>query len=264
VNYYGPNRHFGEVGIMAEIPQFAALVPDARARRRTATCVALDDVELVRIDKRDFLEMLQRFRKLLDRFASTARELLAPRERVEPDPVETKTLTEFASQGLYNAQRLLAIDLDACTRCDECAKACADTHGGVTRLIRDGLRLGQWLVASACRSCSDPYCLVGCPVDAIHRHGQRKEIVIENHCIGCGLCANHCPYGNINLHGIEQVRPDPSRPGKTYKIIQQQATTCDLCTNVVGPDATVSCVHACPHHAAFRMSGEELLRAAKE
>lgn len=263
VNYFGPNRHFGEIGIMAEMPQFASLVPTELARRRTATCVALDDVELVRIDKRDFIEMLLRFRKLLDRFGTSARELLAPRQQQSPDPVDTLTLAAFTDQGLYNAQRLLAIDLEACTRCDECAKACADTHGGVTRLIRDGQRLGQWLVASSCRSCSDPYCLVGCPVDAIHRHGQRKEIVIESHCIGCGLCASHCPYGNINLHGVEQVRPDPRRPGQTYRVIQQQATTCDLCANVVGAGETVSCVHACPHHAAFRLSGEELLRLVR-
>ena len=97
-------------------------------------------------------------------------------------------------------------------------------------------------------------------MDAIHRHGQRKEIVIESHCIGCGLCATHCPYGNINLHGVEQERPDPNRPGQKYRVVQQQATTCDLCHDVVGPRDTVSCVHACPHHAAFRMSGEELLR----
>ena len=99
-----------------------------------------------------------------------------------------------------NAQRLLVLDLEACTRCDECTKACSDTHDGITRLIRDGLRIDKWLVASSCRSCSDPYCLVGCPVDAIHRDGQGKQIQIESHCIGCGLCANNCPYGNINMH----------------------------------------------------------------
>jgi ferredoxin len=45
-------------------------------------------------------------------------------------------------------------------------------------------------------------------------------------------------------------------------VVQQKATTCDLCKSV-GVDARhpldeVSCVYACPHNAAFRMSGAEL------
>jgi Fe-S-cluster-containing hydrogenase component 2 len=158
---------------------------------------------------------------------------------------------EFVEQGLYNAQRLLVLDLEACTRCDECTKACSDTHDGITRLIRDGLRIDKWLVASSCRSCSDPYCLVGCPVDAIHRDGKGKQIQIESHCIGCGLCANNCPYGNINMH----PRPKGDE-------LQHTATTCDLCSSIVGPAnwRNVSCVFACPHNAAFRMTGDELWR----
>jgi len=156
---------------------------------------------------------------------------------------------EFVEQGLYNAQRLLVLDLEACTRCDECTKACSDTHQGITRLVRDGLRIDKWLVASSCRSCSDPYCLVGCPVDAIHRDGQGKQIQIESHCIGCGLCANNCPYGNINMH-----------PRPKGDALQHTATTCDLCSSIVGPQnwRHVSCVFACPHNAAFRLTGDEL------
>ena len=64
----------------------------------------------------------------------------------------------------------------------------------------------KFLIASACRSCRDPYCLVGCPVDAIHRVSSPErpgavEITIENHCIGCGLCANNCPYPIVSKGG---------------------------------------------------------------
>src|SRR5439155_18980513 len=92
--------------------------------------------------------------------------------------VERVPLGDFLQQGLMEAQSLLVLDLEKCTRCDECTKACSDSHDGVTRLIREGLRFGKWLVASSCRSCMDPYCMVGCPVDAIHRKGTR-EIIIE-------------------------------------------------------------------------------------
>jgi CRP-like cAMP-binding protein/Fe-S-cluster-containing hydrogenase component 2 len=260
LNYLGPNKHFGEIGLVAELPQLAALIPESLLNRRTATCAALDDVELVRITKTDFQEMLRRFTKLQDRFADIAHGLLSRQSQTgQTATVRSQHLQSFTEQGLFNAQKLLVLDLEACTRCDECSKACADTHQGVTRLIRDGLRFDKWLIASACRSCSDPYCLVGCPVDAIHRDGERKEITIESHCIGCGLCANNCPYGNINMHGIPGSRPDPTHPGRSLAVVQQRATTCDLCHHIVGPHEQVSCVFACPHNAAFRMSGEELL-----
>ena len=112
-----------------------------------------------------------------------------------------------------NAQSLLVLDLEKCTRCDECTKACADTHEGVTRLIREGLRFDKFLVASSCRSCLDPYCMVGCPVGSIRRRDTR-EIIIEDWCIGCGKCAENCPYGNINMHPFPtgETAPDPDNP----------------------------------------------------
>ena len=61
------------------------------------------------------------------------------------------------------------------------------------------------------------------------------------------------------MHGVEQLRPDPVQPSRKIAVVQQKATTCDLCQNIVGPNQDVSCVFACPHHAAFRMSGSELL-----
>lgn len=257
LNYLGPNQHFGEIGLVGEMPELAELIPEGLRSRRTASCSALDDVELVRVEKSHFQEMLRRFAKLKERFAINARELL--KQQNVRSLSHKRHLQEFTEQGLFNAQKLLVLDLEACTRCDECSKACADTHGGVTRLVRDGLRFDKWLVASACRSCSDPYCLVGCPVDAIHRQGGQKEIVIESHCIGCGLCANNCPYGNINMHGVTEWRFDPAHAGRKIAVVQQRATTCDLCHDIVGPDEEVSCVFACPHNAAFRMSGQDLL-----
>ncbi len=133
-----------------------------------------------------------------------------------------------------------------CTRCDECTKACSDTHQGVTRLIREGLRFDKFLVASSCRSCLDPYCMIGCPVGSIRRK-LTSEIVIENWCIGCGLCAENCPYGNINM--VEQL--------DSKKASVRKATTCDLCQSL-GPNHEPSCVYACPHDAAHRMKGHEL------
>ena len=128
-------------------------------------------------------------------------------------------------------------------------------------MIREGLRYDKFLVASSCRSCLDPYCMVGCPVDSIHRKNSR-EIIIEDWCIGCGKCAENCPYGNINMHPFPtgELGPDPDTPGRMIPVVQQKATTCDLCREL---DGQPSCVYACPHDAAHRMSGHELLEEVR-
>ena len=55
--------------------------------------------------------------------------------------------------------------------------------------------------------------MVGCPVGSIRRRNS-LEVIIEDWCIGCGLCARNCPYGNINLHPFEVMGPDPDHAGR--------------------------------------------------
>jgi Fe-S-cluster-containing hydrogenase component 2 len=254
LSYIGPGGYFGEIGLLAEVPQIQALTA---AGVRTATCSALDHVDLVRVRGDDFRELLSAFPDLRTHLARQAVVRLEENEALRTQ-IEHVPLAEFLSQGLMNAQSLLVLDLEKCTRCDECTKACADTHEGVTRLIREGLRFDKFLVTTSCRSCLDPYCMVGCPVGSIRR-GVSREIVIEDWCIGCGLCARNCPYGNINMHPVPagQTAPDSREPERLAPVVQRKAITCDLCASL---DGQPSCVYACPHDAAHRMSGEELLK----
>jgi len=256
LTYIGPGGYFGEIGLMSHIPEVSALAP---AGVRVATCAALDHVDVVRISGEDFKQILARFPGVKDHLVRIALEHLndneAARKKVESEPLD-----EFLKQGLMNAQSLLVLDLERCTRCDECTKACADAHDGVTRLIRDGLRYDKYLVASSCRSCLDPYCMVGCPVGSIRRRNSR-EIIIEDWCIGCGKCAENCPYGNINMHPFRELHDDPMHPGRQIPVVQMKATTCDLCSEL---DGQPSCVYACPHDAAFRFKGSEFRKLVEE
>lgn len=247
LNYLSPGTGFGEIGLLSGFGDLLNEDIEGEFRRgtRTATCSALDHVELYRIRGEHFRELLKQFPEIVPSLVEEAKGLLE-NDRKTQERLVAMDAENFLEQGLFLAQSLLVLDLERCTRCDECVKSCSDTHEGVTRLIREGLRFDKFLVASSCRSCLDPLCLVGCPVDAIHRNGDSLEIEIEDYCIGCGLCSNNCPYGNINMHGF---------PGRDKAVIQQRATTCDLCRDAGGP----SCVHACPHDAAFRMTGEELM-----
>jgi Fe-S-cluster-containing hydrogenase component 2 len=121
------------------------------------------------------------------------------------------------------------------------------------------LRFDQYLVATSCRQCRDPLCMVGCPVGSIRRRNS-LEVIIEDWCIGCGLCARNCPYGNINLHPFEvagesaEVSGSAAPAGEAHgspkkAVVRQKATTCDLCTDQKEP----ACVYSCPHDAAHRV-----------
>ena len=254
LTYLGPGKSFGEIGLMGHIPEIRSLAPPGI---RTATCTALDHVDLVKIKGEDFRLLLQQFPNVKASFIEYAIEILEQNEQMLKQVTED-SLGDFLQQGLMNAQSVLVLDLEKCTRCDDCTKACADTHDGVTRLIREGLRFDKFLVASSCRSCLDPYCMVGCPVNSIRRRGS-MEIIIEDWCIGCGKCAENCPYGNINMHPFptgQKVKDEQT--GRKIPVVQQKATTCDLCREL---DGQPSCVYACPHDAAHRMKGSELARA---
>jgi CRP-like cAMP-binding protein/Fe-S-cluster-containing dehydrogenase component len=232
--YLGRGGYFGEIGLLGE-------------GRRTATCTALDHVEVVRIHADDFHRMMEAFPDVRRSLETVARQH-QEQNRQRLTAAASVPLNQFLTQGLMEAQSLLILDLEKCTRCDACVRACADAHDGVTRLIREGIRFENYLVATSCRQCRDPLCMVGCPVGSIRRRNS-LEVIIEDWCIGCGLCAKNCPYGNINMHPFTVMEQSTDAPGRKVAVVKQKATSCDLCTEHAEP----SCVYACPHDAAHRV-----------
>ncbi len=232
--YLSRGEYFGETGL---------LMGDVRM----ASCTALDHVEVVRISAQDFNTMTKLFPDVRKKLESAEQERMEM-NRTRLSVISSTPLESFLTQGLMEAQSLLLLDLDSCTRCDACVRACADAHEGVTRLVREGLRFDHYLVATSCRQCLDPLCMVGCPVGSIRRRNS-LEVIIEDWCIGCGLCAENCPYGNINLHPFNVFTDLPDAPGKKKAMVKQKATSCDLCSEFAEP----SCVYACPHDAAHRV-----------
>ena len=254
--YLSRGDYFGEIGLLRSI-------------KRTATCTALDAVDVVKIPAADFNLMLETFPGVRQQIEAVASARFASGQ-MKTIPAGLH-LDDFLNQGLFEAQNLLLIDLENCTRCDACVRACATAHDGVSRLLRDGLRYEHFLVATACRSCRDPLCMTQCPVGSIRRK-ENLEIIIEDWCIGCGKCAELCPYGNINMHPLEVIRetktevksPIEGAP-PTIKIEKKKATaykanTCDLCTQL----STPSCVYACPHDAAKRVDPQKFFGDAIE
>jgi Fe-S-cluster-containing hydrogenase component 2/CRP-like cAMP-binding protein len=182
---------------------------------RTATCVAYghpdDDpdrevgpIQLVRISRELFEELKQAsppFRRHVENLVTERKAETRARTAPSPSGAPASVLSGRAEElGLLQGQKLMLIDLERCTRCDECVDACVNTHDdGRSRLFLDGPRFGNFLVPTTCRSCLDPVCMIGCPVGSIHRGGN-GEIIIEDWCIGCEACAEQCPYGAIQMH----------------------------------------------------------------
>ena len=173
-------------------------------------------------------------------------------------PIAEDTLLEWAVEERFiNGTQAMLIDLDKCTRCDDCIRACASTHGGNPRFIRHGKTLDHWMVANACMHCADPVCMIGCPTGAIHRAVEGGTVVInDDTCVGCGTCANSCPYENIRMVAIRdldtKVVLDPENQSPIMK-----ATKCDLCATQLGGPA---CVRACPHDALQRTDFHAVIR----
>jgi Fe-S-cluster-containing dehydrogenase component/CRP-like cAMP-binding protein len=150
-----------------------------------------------------------------------------------------------------NGTATMIINLDRCTRCDDCVRACASTHDNNPRFIRHGKQFGRYMVANACMHCADPVCMIGCPTGAIHRDAHGGQVVINDiTCIGCATCANSCPYHNIRMVEIRNEQGAFILDRNTHAPIMK-ATKCDLCVDqrTGGP----ACQRACPHDALRRV-----------
>jgi len=201
---------------------------------------------------------------------------LTDEHRRQPN-VRASGLIEFLlRQGVGEASNVLLIDEALCVHCDNCEKACAETHYGVGRLMRDAGPTHDGVhLPMACRHCEHPSCTADCPTDAIGRT-QDGAIVIADSCNGCGNCERNCPYGAIQMVAL----PPPRKSGLLMRLLfgernepredaspeamvkgagRKHAVKCDLCAAIDGGPA---CVRACPTGAAIRVKPEAFIAAA--
>jgi CRP-like cAMP-binding protein/Fe-S-cluster-containing hydrogenase component 2 len=229
VTYLRKGDHTGEIGLLLDQPWPFSLT-------------ALEHVELVRIGRDAFQQVLADAPAIEDQLWRSAVARLKERGFAAGNPESVEPLRRAMDTGLIHGESVLLIDLNTCTKCDDCVRACADTHGGTPRFVREGIRVSHYSVPTACYQCTDPVCMIGCPTGAISRPlGTLQVVINQATCIGCHRCVNGCPWHNIV--------PVPYYNADLGQHIQL-ATKCDLC---VGRREGPACVQMCPHGAAVRV-----------
>lgn len=241
VTYLSKGMTLGEVEL---------LLDDIDTWQMSASSVGYS--ELVRMAASDFLELVRAHPAVERRLWESAVARIKETGYTRKSPGRSGLIEFSLAKGLVQGNSILVMDLDVCTRCDDCVRGCASTHGGRPRFVREGERFGDFLVARSCYHCEDPVCLVGCPTGAIRRANVGEVVEIEdNLCIGCGTCSSNCPYDAIVMHDTGETWPEHALPERLRGEPRQVASKCDLCYK---SDAGPACVNSCPHSCAFRIS----------
>jgi CRP-like cAMP-binding protein/Fe-S-cluster-containing hydrogenase component 2/thioredoxin reductase len=258
LSYVAAGNYVGEMALLSDAP-------------RMGTVKAAVATESIVLDGTRFKEVVARHPKLREALESRFLDHIRANVQMESQAESGNVISYLLQQGIGEATDVLLIDESLCIRCDNCEKACADTHEGTSRLNREaGPTYAQLHVPTSCRHCEHPHCMKDCPPDAIHR-APNGEVFIMDTCIGCGNCERNCPYGVIQMGPQDPKRRAPSllswlllgagdEPGvekKAYdKSMVKKAVKCDMCKGIAGGAA---CVRACPTGAALRVSPEKFL-----
>jgi Fe-S-cluster-containing dehydrogenase component/CRP-like cAMP-binding protein len=246
VEYLGRGRVFGLAEAMASAGAGEQAAWQTSLR-------ALGYVDVLRIPQRVVNDIVlpNAPAELLAAGAQEAAELLRAAGGASQAATVDQGVVEFlVEHRLVNGQQAMVIDLDRCTRCDDCVRACAATHDNNPRFVRQGSRHGPLMVAQACMHCVDPVCMIGCPTGAIGRDPLSGVVRINDRtCIGCSTCANSCPYDNIQMVEIRDRYGSLLVDAATQQPLAK-ATKCDLCIDLPGGPA---CQRACPHDALVRL-----------
>ncbi len=152
----------------------------------------------------------------------------------------------------------IAIDVRLCVGCQSCTVSCAlenrvpegqyRTHAWTWEVKDANGRIGQSPLPQLCNHCEQPPCVEVCPADATFRSPEGVVLIDNDRCLGCGACAQACPYG---------ARYVNAEHGKVDK--------CNFCLHRVNAGLLPACVDSCvggarvfgdlddPHSAVSRL-----------
>ena len=278
---------------------------------RAVTVTAINRVHVAEIPREVMLTLLSRYPEINQRFMHRLQEYRATAQAAQSfigpmDFLRNGTSQHFSSAetraglraivggGVVEGTEVLVIDLNKCVQCDKCEEACERRHGH-SRMNRKGMVVGTISIATACRQCEDPVCMLCSRAGIARMPG--GEVYITESCIGCGICAERCPYDNISIISLQEeaekqsawqrfsqffsggigkergkkvlpvvgsVAPGPLSeevPLEAFGEMRKKiAIKCDLCAGYNNQ----ACVQACPTGAAFRTQPAQFFGSTEE
>jgi NADPH-dependent 2,4-dienoyl-CoA reductase/sulfur reductase-like enzyme/pSer/pThr/pTyr-binding forkhead associated (FHA) protein/Fe-S-cluster-containing hydrogenase component 2/CRP-like cAMP-binding protein len=288
---------------------------------QAVTVTTINRCRVAEIPRQIIVSLFQKYPEVDQRFALRLREYLETNVATEGYAPSTAPLRHFTptgklaapktqaglhslvSDGVVEGTQVLVIDLDKCIHCAECEEACARRHGQ-SRMNRKGMIIGNITIATACRQCQDPVCML-CSRAGIARNAN-GEVYITESCIGCGICAERCPYGAISIVNSEDDQqaqpswrrfnqlfgksssPKPKRTPKSLPVMNAQSLGANYAAPgpFDGPQARngydelrkkiaikcdlcagykdQACVEACPTGAAIRIQPTSFFGSTEE
>lgn len=252
-----------------------ALMGDPTRRETARATVATETIE---VNRAEFIELVRDDRDQIKKLQDSVSKQVTDNARMAVRPESGSVMDFLMAEGLGEATNVLIINESLCVGCDNCETACAETHGGISRLDRDaGPTYANVHIPTSCRHCEQPHCMKDCPPNAIRR-AESGEVYINADCIGCGNCEKNCPYDVIQMKYDAPPKPgllqwllfgagsgpgeDPdSTPSEAAVRKGKKATKCDACVDQkTGP----ACVNACPTGAAMRIGPAQFIDLLEE
>ncbi|MBC7907669.1 MAG: 4Fe-4S dicluster domain-containing protein [Rhodospirillaceae bacterium] len=97
----------------------------------------------------------------------------------------------------------MVVDVRKCIGCQACTISCImenkvpeNSYRTIvaTYEVKDGDRVGTYVLPRLCNHCSNPPCVPVCPVGATFQQKDGAVVVDGDRCVGCAYCVQACPY----------------------------------------------------------------------
>jgi CRP-like cAMP-binding protein/ferredoxin-like protein FixX len=251
---------FGEMSLLSDEP-------------RNATVQTLTPTDILVLSAADFRDLLERSADLEQRFQhGIEQRCRVTSGMLHDNQNRAQFLTQVVQNGMLRGSHLLVRNPTMCPPgCRICEQACIDRHGH-QRLHLNGVAIGQYDVADACRQCRvGAECVEACPYDAL-AWNDKGALYVNDACTGCGECVPACPYDAVERvplaadasgHLLNRARSalhtvlraaQPVIPLETNHYTHR-ANKCDLCHGY----EDMVCISACPTGALRYVPVEEIL-----
>lgn len=160
------------------------------------------------------------------------------------------------------------VDLRKCVGCGGCQVSCKQENEvpfGAFRSRVDYADVGRYpapkryFFPKLCNQCDNPPCISACPVKgATYKREDGIVVVDRNLCIGCGRCANACPYGARYLNKNINIKNDTKAYSKVNEVKGKDkkklfvVDKCDFCLHRIAAGIEEpACVRNCAGKARF-------------